>query len=161
MAALALVGALAFGWIGWRTWAAPETGAATEPATESSMGEAPHCKRLTPDEERVIVQKGTERAFTGEYWDHHADGTYTCRRCAAPLFASTAKFDSGTGWPSFDDAMPGAVREVPDADGMRIEIVCARCGGHLGHVFRGEGFTSRQTRHCVNSVSLSFEPEAR
>jgi peptide methionine sulfoxide reductase msrA/msrB len=114
-------------------------------------------KALSDEESRVIVHKGTERAFTGEYYDHHEDGRYHCKRCGAALFESTAKFDSGTGWPSFDDAVEGAVKELPDADGYRTEIVCAACGGHLGHVFRGEGFTDKNTRHCVNSISLSFE----
>ena len=128
--------------------------AAPPPAKEASkMGLRP----LTPEEQRVILHRGTERPFTGKYWKHKADGTYTCRQCGAPLFPSAAKFDSGTGWPSFDDALPGAVREVPDADGMRVEIVCAKCGGHLGHVFKGEGFTDRDTRHCVNSASLDFQ----
>ena len=117
------------------------------------------CKPLSRDEERVIVHKGTERAFTGTYWDHHEDGTYRCRRCGAALFDSDTKFDSGSGWPSFDDAIPGSVKEVPDKDGMRTEIVCAQCGGHLGHVFRGEGFTSKNARYCVNSVSLDFVGE--
>lgn len=113
-------------------------------------------KPLTSEERRVIEGKGTERAFSGPYLNHHEAGTYACRRCGTPLFRSDAKFDSGSGWPSFDQALPGAVREVPDSDGSRTEIACARCGGHLGHVFRGEGFTARQTRHCVNSVSLDF-----
>jgi len=117
----------------------------------------PH-NTLSPEERRVIVNKGTEHAFTGKFWDHHEDGMYVCRQCNAPLFPSDTKFDSGTGWPSFDDAVEGAVREVPDADGRRVEIVCASCGGHLGHVFRGEGMTGKNTRHCVNSISLDFVP---
>ena len=113
---------------------------------------------LTPLEERVIVHKGTERAFSGQYWDHHADGVYHCRRCGAALFRSEDKFDSGSGWPSFDQGLPGALKEVRDADGHRTEVVCAACDGHLGHVFRGEGFTQRGVRHCVNSAALDFAP---
>lgn len=115
--------------------------------------------RLTLEEERVIIHKGTEAPFVGEYTNTFRKGTYVCRQCENPLYISTSKFHSDCGWPSFDQEIPGAVKHIPDKDGERIEIQCASCGGHLGHVFVGEGYTEKNTRHCVNSISLLFIPQ--
>lgn len=111
---------------------------------------------LTPEEEYVILHKGTEAPFKGKYDNFFERGIYICRQCGALLFQSNSKFHSGCGWPSFDQAIAGAVKELPDTDGSRTEIQCAACGAHLGHVFRGEGFTEKNTRHCVNSISMGF-----
>lgn len=115
--------------------------------------------KLTPEEERVIVHKGTEMPFSGEHEQNFRPGTYVCRRCEAPLYRSEDKFDARCGWPAFDDEISGSVKRVPDADGDRTEIECAACGAHLGHVFLGEGFTAKNTRHCANSISLKFIPK--
>nr|WP_082667123.1 bifunctional methionine sulfoxide reductase B/A protein [Gabonibacter massiliensis] len=116
-------------------------------------------RELTEAEKQVIIHKGTELPFTGKYYDFKGKGTYVCKQCGASLYRSEDKFDSRCGWPSFDDEIKGAVKRVTDADGRRTEILCAGCGAHLGHVFVGEGFTSKNTRHCVNSISMEFIPD--
>jgi peptide-methionine (R)-S-oxide reductase len=134
----------------------------TEPLVTLPTTDAEWRARLKPDEFRVLRLAGTEAAFSGEYVNTKTEGTYHCRACGAKLFESDTKFDSHCGWPSFDDAIPGTVKEIEDAShGMvRTEIRCARCDSHLGHVFRGEHMTAKNTRHCVNSLSIKLEPSA-
>lgn len=117
--------------------------------------------KLTPEQERVIVDKATEVPFTGEYDNFYEDGIFICQRCNAPLFSSKSKFNAGCGWPSFDESFPNAIERVPDPDGIRTEIQCTKCGGHLRHEFLGEGFTNKNTRDCINSLSIRFIPKGK
>ncbi len=118
----------------------------------------PSYNSLTAEEQQVIEHKGTERPFTGEYDNFYEEGSYLCRKCDAELYRSIDKFDAHCGWPAFDKEVPGSVEHLRDPDGMRIEVECANCGGHLGHVFMGEGFTATNARHCINSISMKFVP---
>jgi methionine-R-sulfoxide reductase len=117
--------------------------------------------QLTDEEKHIIENKGTEKAFTGKYDDFYKDGIYICRKCNNPLFTSKSKFDAGCGWPAFDENFKDAVKRIPDAEGSRVEIQCNNCGAHLGHVFEGEKMTEKDTRHCVNSLSIRFIPKEK
>jgi len=139
-------------------------GGVQNPKLSGSKGkkmDEPEYNKLTAEERWVLLNKGTEYAFTGKYTDHFVEGTYICKRCNAPLYKSDDKFHSGCGWPAFDDEIKDAVRREADADGFRIEILCKNCGGHLGHVFKGEKMTKKDERHCVNSISIKFVPKGK
>ncbi|MCL5423754.1 MAG: methionine-R-sulfoxide reductase [Candidatus Marsarchaeota archaeon] len=123
------------------------------------MEEKIKLNKLTKDEERIIIHKGTEMPFSGEYEKETREGIYICKHCNAPLYKSSDKFDAQCGWPSFDQEIEGAIKKVKDSDGERTEVICARCGAHLGHVFYGEGFTKKDTRYCINSISMKFIPK--
>ena len=130
----------------------------TTMAKQLTVDQTKKYNELTPQQKDVILNKATDRPFTGEYYQKDDNGLYICRQCNNPLYNSADKFEAHCGWPSFDDEIEGAVTQIPDADGSRVEIVCNNCHGHLGHVFVGEGFTDKDTRHCVNTSSILFVP---
>lgn len=137
----------------------PLVSACQQNKSNHKMEQNPKYNKLSEKEKAVILNKATDRPYTGEFTDNKSKGTYICRQCNNPLYLSDDKFDSNCGWPSFDDEIKGSVKRIDDADGMRTEIVCNNCQGHLGHVFLDEGFTSKNTRHCVNSSSMIFVPK--
>lgn len=155
----ALIHGLAFIFFAMSSCQAQQDSTQVKNQKENTMG--PKYNELNDQEKQVILHKATDRPFSGEYYKKTDKGLYICRQCNNPLYSSEDKFEAHCGWPSFDDAIPGAVKQVPDADGERVEIICNNCQGHLGHVFTGEGFTGKDTRYCVNTSSIRFYPSSQ